>query len=116
VDALHEIAEGNFHGVAAGLQMEAIVMTEIELAENAVGHGRGGHDHVGGLRVDFGLEGAGANLRGALGDVDEQFVEISGGDDGGAVGFELQLQLGNFQRDGLGDVGGSGRKKQSDGQ
>ena len=47
-------------------------------------------------------------------DVDQELVEVGGGDDGGAVGFELQLHLGDFESDGFGDVGGGGGKEQGD--
>ena len=111
VDALHEIGERKFDGVAAGLEMETFLVAQIELAQDSVGHRRGGHDYIGGLGVDFGEEGAGTDLHGALCDVDQELIEFRGGNDGGAVGFQLHLQLGNFQGDGFGDVGGRGGKE-----
>jgi hypothetical protein len=65
------------------------------------------------LRIDPSEQGAGAYLRGAFCDVDQELVEIGGSDDGGGVGFQPQLHLGDFESDGFGDIRGGGRKKQS---
>jgi hypothetical protein len=42
--------------------------------------------------------------------VDEDLIEVGGGDYGGAVGFDLQLHLRNFESDGFDDIGGGGGK------
>ena len=112
MDALHGVGERDFHGVSAGMKAETGAMTKIELAKNAIREAGGGHDGVGGVGVDLGEDTAGIDLAGTLGNVYEKFVEIGGGNHGGGVGFELDLKLRDFEGDGLGVVGGSGRQQE----
>ena len=116
VNALPEVCEGDFNGVAAGMETEAVVMGEVELAQNAVRHAGGAHDGVGGLRVDFGVDRTGADLRGALCNVNQDLIEVCGGDYRGGVGLELQLNLRNFEGDRFDDVGSGGGEEQRDGR
>jgi hypothetical protein len=48
--------------------------------------------------------------------MDEQLMEIRRGNHRCAVGLELQLELRDFQSNGLGDVGGGGWKEDEDRQ
>lgn len=90
------------------MKLETRAMAKIQLAKNSVGHACRGHNNIGGLGVDLREDRTRINLAGTLADVDEQLIEIRGSDDGGSVRFELQLQLGDLQRDGLVVVSRSG--------
>lgn len=100
--ALLGISKGNFERIAAFAEPKALLMIEIEFAENAIGHRAGGHDHVGGVGVELGVDAAGIDLVGPLADVDYQLIDVSVGDKHGAFGFHLELELWYFQRDRLG--------------
>ena len=62
----------------------------------------GGHDHVGGVGVELGVDTAGVDLVGPLAYVDQDLVDIGAGDDHGGFGVDLHLELGDFERDGFG--------------
>ena len=110
VNARLRVGKRYLHGVAALVQLETRAVAKVQFAENSVGHGGGGHDDVGGVGVDLGKDAAGSDLAGTLAEMDEQLIDIGGSDDGGAVGVHLQLELRDFERDGLaGIVGGGGR-------
>ena len=115
MNALHGIGEGNLKGIATLAKAEALLMVEIELAEDALGHGAGGHDHVGGVGVELGVDAAGIDLIGALANVDDELVDVGVGDHHGAFGVDLELELGNFEGDGFGaGVGGVGGEEDGD--
>jgi hypothetical protein len=111
VNAFHLIVIRNLDGIAPGVQTKTGAVPEIQLAEDAVRRAGRGHHDVRRFRVHPGIDAPVIQLARMPRDVHQHLIEIRRSDYVGAVGIEQNLQLRNFQGDGLVDVRGRSRQK-----